>query len=115
MNHLAEAFQYEDGVRVVSAAAPILVNDSPGDGFLVTGVTSPTYKWPVAATSQVTAFGINLAPNTETPQDVTSPPTTLEASECISWIGVVPQWAICSHSHRPSGALSYVSPSQIQL
>jgi hypothetical protein len=112
MNDIAEAFQYQDVVNVVSAAVAILINDSPGDGFLITGVTSPTYKWPAGATSQVTAFGVNLAPNTEAAQDATSPPTTLGdirvhlLDRSGSAIGTVTDRL---------APLSYVSPSQINF
>ncbi len=55
----------------------LLLNDSPGDGFLVNGVSSATYKWPAGAVSLVTAFGNNLAPATQAAPDTTAPPTTL--------------------------------------
>ncbi len=55
----------------------ILLNDSPGDGFFVTGVSSPTYIWPTGAISIATAFGVNLAPSTASASNAASPPTTL--------------------------------------
>ncbi len=55
----------------------VLLNGSPGDGFLVTGVSSASYKWPIGAVSLVTAFGNNLAAATEAAPDTTAPPTTL--------------------------------------
>ena len=39
----------------------VLLNDSPGSGFFVPGVSSATYTTPVGFESMVTAFGKNLA------------------------------------------------------
>jgi uncharacterized protein (TIGR03437 family) len=40
----------------------LLLNDSPGNGLTVTGVSSATWTWPVESGSMVSAFGVNLAP-----------------------------------------------------
>jgi uncharacterized protein (TIGR03437 family) len=77
LNDVAEASNREDLFDFLDANVAILLNDSPGDGFLVTGVSSPSYKWPTGATSTVTAFGMNLASVTASAPNAASPPTTL--------------------------------------
>ncbi len=62
---------------VPSGDVSILLNDSPGNGFFVTGVSSASYVWPSGATSIVIAFGTNLASQTATAEDPSNPPTTL--------------------------------------
>jgi hypothetical protein len=53
----------------------VLLNDSPGDGFTVTGVSSATGTWPVAPGSLVTAYGVNLAASTEAAASIPLPTT----------------------------------------
>jgi uncharacterized protein (TIGR03437 family) len=78
LNDLAESIDRYAVMGTFSEAhVAMLINDSPGDGFLVTGVSSPTYKWPAGATSMVTAFGTDFASVTATAQSAASPPTTL--------------------------------------
>jgi uncharacterized protein (TIGR03437 family) len=60
-----------------NSVVAVLLNDSPGDGFLTPGVSSANFSWPVATGSIVSAFGVNLAPSTEVAPSLTSPPTTL--------------------------------------
>lgn len=57
-------------------AIAVLLNDSPGDGFVTAGVSSATLTWPIGPVSIASAFGSNLAPQTATASE-TSPPTTL--------------------------------------
>jgi uncharacterized protein (TIGR03437 family) len=40
----------------------VVLNDSPGNGFTATGVSSATWTWPVGSGSMVSTFGVNLAP-----------------------------------------------------
>jgi uncharacterized protein (TIGR03437 family) len=52
-----------DGVsRVNSGVIAVLLNDSPGDGFLTAGVSSTTLTWPIGEGSIASAFGTGLAP-----------------------------------------------------
>lgn len=46
------------------ALQSVLLNDSPGDGFYTTGVSSASWTWPVATGSITSAFGLNLAQQT---------------------------------------------------
>lgn len=53
---------YQQGVAVTNRLVlSVLINDSPGSGLLVPGVSSATYTFPVGYDSLVTAFGTNLA------------------------------------------------------
>jgi uncharacterized protein (TIGR03437 family) len=54
----------------------VLLNDSPGDGFLTAGVSSATLTWPVGPGSIASAFGVNLSPATQAAPPG-PPPTTL--------------------------------------
>ncbi len=45
-----------------SGLIAVLLNDSPGDGFLTAGVSSATLTWPIGPVSIASAFGTNLAP-----------------------------------------------------
>ena len=50
-----------DQATQMALTLSILINDSPGSGFLVPGVSAATYTTPVGFQSIVTAFGTNLA------------------------------------------------------
>jgi hypothetical protein len=81
----------------------VVLNDSPGNGFTVTGVSAATWTWPVGSGSMVSAFGVNLAP-TEAAAGAGPWPTTLGG--------------IRLHVKDRSGVdvlapLLYVSPTQI--
>jgi uncharacterized protein (TIGR03437 family) len=66
-----------DGVaKPNSAVIAILLNDSPGDGFLTAGVSSATLTWPIGPVSIASAFGADLAPQTGVASG-NSLPTTL--------------------------------------
>jgi uncharacterized protein (TIGR03437 family) len=82
----------------------LLVNDSPGDGFWTPGVSSATGTWPIAGGSFVSAYGVNLAPKTET-ADANPLPTTLGG------IRVHLNGNITPGDHL--APLLYVSPTQI--
>jgi uncharacterized protein (TIGR03437 family) len=60
-----------------TSAVAVLLNDRPGDGFLTPGVSSANLTWPVATGSIVSAYGVNLAPSTQSAASVYSLPTTL--------------------------------------
>lgn len=81
----------------------VLLNDSPGDGFGATGVSSASLTWPVATGSLVSAFGVNLSSQTATASTIPFP-TTLGGVRVHLW-------------DRSTGdtlaPLLYVSPSQI--
>lgn len=95
-------------VPVVGPVGAVLLNDSPGDGFLQPGVSSATGLGPVAVDSLVTAFGENLANVTESA--VGPPwPTTLGGVRVH-----------VTYRHYPGAPetdflapLTYVSPGQI--
>jgi uncharacterized protein (TIGR03437 family) len=54
-----------DGVATFnSGVIAVLLNDSPGDGFVTAGVSSATLTWPIAPDSIASAFGTNLATQT---------------------------------------------------
>jgi uncharacterized protein (TIGR03437 family) len=82
----------------------VLLNDSPGDGFTATGVSSATLTSPVGAGSIVSAFGVNLAPGTEA-ASVNPAPTTLG--------GIRLHVRDRSHTGDSLAPLLYVSPTQI--
>jgi uncharacterized protein (TIGR03437 family) len=64
--------------RLNFGAIEILLNDSPGDGFYTTGVSSATWTLPVDTGAITSAFGMNLAPQTEAASAMNdSFPTTL--------------------------------------
>ena len=82
----------------------LFVNDSPGDGFWTPGVSSATGTWPVAGGAFVSAYGVNLAPKTETA--AANPlPTTLGG------IRVHLNGNVTPGDHL--APLLYVSPTQI--
>lgn len=82
----------------------LLVNDGSGDGFWTPGVSSATGTWPVAGGSFVSAYGVNLAPKTET-APANPLPTTLGG------IRVHLKGNITPGDHL--APLLYVSPTQI--
>jgi uncharacterized protein (TIGR03437 family) len=82
----------------------VLLNDSPGDGFLTAGVSSANLTWPVGPGSIASAFGINLAPSTEMASGDTLP-TTLG--------GIRLHVRDRSHTDDMLAQLLYVSPAQI--
>jgi uncharacterized protein (TIGR03437 family) len=86
------------------AAISVLLNDSPGDGFTATGVSSATLTLPVGSASLVSAFGISLAPGTEA-ASVNPAPTTLG--------GIRLHVRDRSHTGDSLAPLLYVSPTQI--
>jgi uncharacterized protein (TIGR03437 family) len=90
-----------DGVAN-SGVIAVLLNDSPGDGFLTAGVSSATLRWPIGPVSIASAFGTNLALQTA-PASGNSSPTTLGG--------------IRVHVRDSTGdtlaPLLYVSPTQI--
>ena len=85
-----------------SGAISVLLNDSPGDGFLTAGVSSATLSWPIGPDSIASAFGTNLAAQTAS-APANSYPTTLGG--------------IRVHVRDSTGdnlaPLLYVSPTQI--
>ena len=93
----------QDAQNRSNSVIGVLLNDSPGDGFLTPGVSSASLTWPVAAGSIVSAFGVNLAPGTET-ASTDSPPTTLA--------GIRVHVRDLSTGDRLAPLL-YVSPTQI--
>jgi uncharacterized protein (TIGR03437 family) len=82
----------------------VLLNDSPGDGFTATGISSADYTSPVGSGSIVSAFGVNLAPNTAV-ATVNPAPTTLG--------GIRLHVSDRSHVGDWLAPLLYVSPTQI--
>ena len=65
-----------DGVaKLNSGVISVLLNDSPGDGFLTAGVSSATLTWPIGPVSIASAFGTNLAPQTAAASGNSSPTT----------------------------------------
>jgi len=74
------------------------LNDSPGDGLWVAGISAATGTWPVGGDSIVSAFGANLASQTESATGLPLP-TTLGGVQVL--LNGVPT------------QLLYVSPSQI--
>ncbi len=92
-----------DGVAAPHAGViAVLLNDSPGDGFVTAGVSSATLTWPIAVDSIASAFGTNLAAQTAAASG-NSFPTTLGG--------------IRVHVRDSTGdtlaPLLYVSPTQI--
>jgi FG-GAP-like repeat len=88
----------------ISGVISILLNDSPGDGFYTTGVSSATWTWPVDTGTITSAFGVNMAPQTAAVSALNdSFPTTLGG--------------IRVHVRDSTGdslaPLIYVSPTQI--
>jgi len=82
----------------------VLLNDSPGNGFLTAGVSSATFTWPVGPGSIVSAYGLNLASATAIAN--TNPaPTTLG--------GIRLHVRDRSHTGDTLAPLLYVSPTQI--
>jgi uncharacterized protein (TIGR03437 family) len=86
------------------AAISVLLNDSPGDSFTVTGVSAATLTWPVGTGSLVSAFGVDLAPSAEA-ASVNPAPTTLG--------GIRLHVRDRSHTGDSLAPLLYVSPGQI--
>jgi uncharacterized protein (TIGR03437 family) len=97
---------YESPTNTLLGVISLFLNDSPGDGFLETGVSSATYTWPVGANSLVSTFGVNLAPFTEPAQ--TAPlPTTLGGIR-VHVLGA-------GQFDDQLAPLLYVSPTQINF
>jgi uncharacterized protein (TIGR03437 family) len=85
-------------------AVTALLNDSPGDGFTASGVSSATLTAPAGSDSLVSAFGVNLAPAAAAAS--TNPaPTTLG--------GIRLHVRDRSHTGDTLAPLLYVSPTQI--
>jgi uncharacterized protein (TIGR03437 family) len=82
----------------------VMLNDSPGNGFAATGISSATYTWPVGPGSLVSAFGLNLAPVTVAATSYPWP-TTLG--------GIRLHVQDRSHAGDMLASLSYISPTQI--
>ncbi len=82
----------------------VLLNDSPGNGFLTSGVSAATFTWPVGPGSIVSAFGLNLAPATAI-AGANPAPTTLG--------GIRLHVRDRSHTADTLAPLLYVSPTQI--
>ncbi len=74
-NDIIEAYGFP--YAFTPAGVAILLNEGPGDGFLITGVSSASGAYPVADVSIVSAFGVDLAPSTASALDPSLPPTTL--------------------------------------
>ncbi len=72
---LALAGISHDATAIDYISISTLLNDSPGDGFTIAGVSSATGAWPVAPGSLVSAYGVNLAPSTETAASMPFPTT----------------------------------------
>jgi uncharacterized protein (TIGR03437 family) len=110
---LADSFnQWIQVGGIPTGSVSILLNDSPGNGFLATGVSSASYVWPTGATSMVIAFGTNLAPQTAIAQDPTNPPTTLGGIRVHLLDRVI---TIGPNDTDILAPLFYVSPSQINF
>ena len=97
--NVAPAEEDPDGAEV-----SVMLNDSPGNGFTATGVSSAMWTWPVGSGSMVSAFGVNLAP-VEASAGAGPWPTTLG--------GIRLHVQDRSHSADSLAPLLYVSPGQI--
>ncbi len=96
--------QLQDLEGAATSQISVLLNDSPGDGFTITGVSSANYTEPVGAGSIVSAFGVNLAPSTAS--STADPlPTTLG--------GIRLHVRDRSHTGDTLAPLLYVSATQI--
>jgi uncharacterized protein (TIGR03437 family) len=94
----------EPGPATNVGEADVLLNDSPGNGFATTGVSSATGTGPVGPGSIVSAYGVNLAPATAIA--ATNPaPTTLG--------GIRLHVRDRSHLYDTLAPLLYASPTQI--
>ena len=82
----------------------VLMNDSPGNGFVTAGVSAATGTLPVGPGSIVSAYGVNLAPTTAV-ADTNPAPTTLG--------GIRLHVRDRSHSGDILAPLLYVSQTQI--
>ena len=101
---IAEAYTFRGNNGRVASSVSVLVNDSPGDGFTATGVSSETGFWPVTPDSFVSAYGEDLAPMVE--DAGASPyPTTLG--------GIRLHVSYRSQTNDILAPLLYVSPTQI--
>ena len=65
LSDLALSFSNSGVFDSLDFTTSILINDSPGSGFLSTGVSSATRTAPVGHQSLVSAYGVDLAPATE--------------------------------------------------
>jgi uncharacterized protein (TIGR03437 family) len=97
--NVAPAEEDPDGAEV-----SVMLNDSPGNGFTATGVSSAMWTWPVGSGSMVSAFGVNLVP-VEASAGAGPWPTTLG--------GIRLHVQDRSHSADSLAPLLYVSPGQI--
>ncbi len=101
---LVLAYAQPIGLPPLSALTlSVLLNDSPGSGFFVPGVSAATYTTPVGFESLVTAFGTNLA-STIAAAPAGPPPTHL---------GGIQLHVRGSDSTDQLASLLYVSPTQI--
>jgi len=102
---LASGYSFDGFEDASESAVSVMLNDSPGNGFTATGVSSATYTWPVGSSgSLVSAFGLNLAPATEAATSYPWP-TTLG--------GIRLHLKDRSHPGDVLAPLLYVSPTQI--
>jgi uncharacterized protein (TIGR03437 family) len=106
---VACAYRFEGGIQDIGYGISILRNDSPGDGLLVPGVSSATWRAPVSVGSLVSAFGQDLAPATEI-AGTTPGPTTLGGVRVHITYRVAITNGVLTDLLAP---LSYVSPTQI--
>jgi uncharacterized protein (TIGR03437 family) len=98
------ASQVTWGLYYKRATVSTLLNNSPGDGFTATGVSAADAGVPVGPVSMVSAYGVDLAPKTESA--ATNPaPTTLG--------GIRLHVRDRSHAEETLATLLYVSPTQI--
>jgi uncharacterized protein (TIGR03437 family) len=88
----------------------ILLNNSPGDGFTASGISSASWTSPVAPGSIVSAFGVNLAPTTAS---VTLGPSLSFPPAPTTLGGIRVHVRDRSHTGDRLAPLIYVSPGQI--
>ncbi len=101
---LASGYTIVGYSNAAQASISVMLNDSPGNGFTATGVSSATYTWPVGPGSLVSAFGFGLAPATVTATSYPWP-TTLG--------GIRLHIQDRTHTSDMLAPLLYVSPTQI--
>jgi uncharacterized protein (TIGR03437 family) len=102
---LASGYSFDGLDDASESGVSVMLNDSPGNGFTATGVSSASYTWPVGSSgSLVSAFGLNLASATEAATSYPWP-TTLG--------GIRLHLKDRSHPGDVLAPLLYVSPTQI--
>ena len=94
----------------IQAYVSVLLNATSSTGLFTPGVSSASGGEPVAVNSLVSAFGVDLAPTTETAAG--NPPTTLGGIRVHVSYAVFPATAAGSGSELLASLL-YVSPTQI--